>query len=145
MPDLFGLGLAEAEDVLEAAGVVVPSAIGYFGTWPISVNWTEPLPANELFFADSNLIDADSPIPVDELVGPPQAPGIVIDQVPGEGDTVAVNAPILLTVNRFPMGVAYGGVNTDIWGGMAKATASGKGVVPGLCDIGECDISTLIQ
>jgi beta-lactam-binding protein with PASTA domain len=79
MPNLIGLGLSSTQLVLQSAGVLNPSAIGYFGTWPITVKWTVS----------------------------PATKGTVTVQSPGSGATVAVNPSISLTVSEFPLASAY--------------------------------------
>jgi len=39
MPNVVGLNLQDAQTSLTNAGILVPSSIGYFGNWPITVNW----------------------------------------------------------------------------------------------------------
>lgn len=79
MPNVVGLELPAAQKALESAGVLVLSSIGYFGTWPITVNWqSSTKPAST-----------------------------VLTQSPSSGATVAANAAITLSAAEFPMGVSY--------------------------------------
>jgi beta-lactam-binding protein with PASTA domain len=79
MPFLVGLELYEAIEVLQAVGIYVPSKIGYFGTFPISVIWQKST----------------------------QFPGTVLAQSIPFGQTVTVNFPITLTVSEYPVAVAF--------------------------------------
>lgn len=79
MPSVVGRNLEDATALLEAAGVVNPNAVGYFGIWPITAQWVK-------------------------------APGPsfnVTAQSVTAGATVAVNAPIVLSVIQPPVGVSY--------------------------------------
>lgn len=79
MPNVVGLELTEAETSLETAGVLNLAAIGYFGTWPITVDWIEA--EVEPFF-----ITAQSPAP---------------------NTTIGQNSTVTLTVANAPIGVVY--------------------------------------
>lgn len=104
MPNLYGLNLQEAEQALTLAGVLNQSALGYFGSWPISVQWTNSQ-ALDGFTADGNWT-ADSVQPVDQGT-PFLNPGTVIGQSIVAGSSAAVNASVQLTVIQYPMGVSY--------------------------------------
>lgn len=79
MPNLIGLNFSEAQQSLQAAGILNLSTIGYFGTFPIT--------------------------PV--FVLSPVAPGIVTGQSIAAGTPlVPVNTPITLTMAEYPFGVA---------------------------------------
>lgn len=79
MPSLIGHILWDAIALLQAAGILVPASIGYFGTYPISVKW---IPAS--------------------ING-----GVVVAQSIIAGVNVKPNTPILLTVKDFPFAVAF--------------------------------------
>ena len=79
MPNLVGLPLQEALWVLQQTGFLVPAAIGYFGTYPVTVVWKA---------ADTNH-------------------GIVTAQSLPAGLPAGINQPITLTVNDYPTGVAF--------------------------------------
>lgn len=104
MPNLYGLNLQEAQQALQAAGVLNLSALGYFGTSPISVLWT-PSQAGISFTADDSW-SADSSIGVDQGT-PFVVPGTVINQSINPGTAAGVNTPLQLTVIQYPMGVSY--------------------------------------
>jgi hypothetical protein len=78
MPNLVGLLLQEALQVLEEAGVLVPNAIGYFGTYPITAVW-----------------------------GPGKPAGYVTAQSIAAGQGVVPNSAITLNVNEFRTGVVF--------------------------------------
>lgn len=79
MPNLVGLELSGTQATLQAAGVLNPNSLGYFGTWPITVKWQ-----------------------------PSTSPkGTVTVQSPASGANVAVNPAISLTVSEFPMASVY--------------------------------------
>lgn len=79
MPNIVGLELETAQNTLQAAGVVNPLTLGYFGTWPINVTWVSRAPLW----------------------------GQVLSQSPSSGATVTANASISLTCAGYPMGVVY--------------------------------------
>lgn len=79
MPNLIGQLLWDAIALLQAAGILVPASIGYFGTYPISVLWV-PATINR---------------------------GVVIAQPFIAGVPVKPNTPIVLTVNDYPVSVAF--------------------------------------
>jgi hypothetical protein len=83
MPNLAGLNLWEALDVLQKAGILVPSAIGYFGTYPVTVVWQKGTPL---------AIAQDF---------------IVIAQSIGVGASPGINPPIVLTVWEPPTSVSF--------------------------------------
>lgn len=78
MPYVVGVNFQEAQSLLRIAGVYKPSAIGYFGTDPISADWMS------------------STYP----------PGTVLAQSIAAGSVVSVNSTLALYVARFPFGVA---------------------------------------
>lgn len=78
MPNVVGMTLEDAQDSLKSSGVLVTSSIGYFGTWPITVNWT-----------------ATSPFDV------------VTGQSPASTTTVSANSSVTLTVSNPTLGVVY--------------------------------------
>lgn len=80
MPYLFGFELPIAQDLLQQAGILKLSALGYFSVWPVTVKW---------------------------LSGTGQSAEIVVSQVPAFGANVAVNAPVTLGVAELPISVAY--------------------------------------
>lgn len=106
MPNLLGLEICEAEASLQSAGVLNPNAIGYFGTWPITVLWQAVRLAALILTADSILVTADSILTVDEYVFS-LAPGTIIAQSFLPGVTVLQNAPLQLTVVSSPLGQVY--------------------------------------
>lgn len=79
MPSVVGRNLEDATALLEAAGVVNPNTVGYFGTWPISALWVKG--TGPSFNVTAQSITA--------------------------GSTVAVNAPIVLSVIVPPVGVSF--------------------------------------
>ena len=78
MPNVVGLRLEDAQNSLTTAGVLVPSSIGYFGTWPITVNWTTATPFD-----------------------------VVTAQSPASSTTVTANSAVTLTVSNPKLGVVY--------------------------------------
>jgi PASTA domain len=81
MPTVVWLELPAAQLALQNAGVLVLSAIGYFGAWPITVIW----------------VPSKSP------------PGTVLKQNPVAGNFVPPNGNVILTVSEYPMSVCYPG------------------------------------
>ena len=79
MPNLIGMELSETQSVLQSSGVLDANAIGYFGTWPITVTWKSSASVK----------------------------GTVTAQSPSSGATVAVNPSIALTVSDLPVAVVY--------------------------------------
>jgi len=79
MPNVVGLDYENALAMLQTDGVIVPSSIGYFGTYPVTAIWQE-----------SN-----------------QAPGIVLAQQAAAGAAVLPNQSITLTISQFPVAVAF--------------------------------------
>lgn len=79
MPNVVGLLSAPAQTALQAAGVLVPASIGYFGTYPVSIVWQRSA----------------------------LKPTVVIAQSPASGNTVAANASVTLTCAEFPMSVSF--------------------------------------
>jgi hypothetical protein len=82
-PNLIGLPLAMAQQALEQSGALNPVALGYFGTWPITILWQSAGPQGALM-----------------------EPGIVTGQLPAPFTAITVNAPIVLTVTEAPVSVA---------------------------------------
>lgn len=79
MPNVVGLIYEDAQTSLITAGVLVPGSIGYFGTWPITINWIKSTKA--VFF--------------------------VTAQSPASTTTVTPNSSVTLTVSQPPFSVAY--------------------------------------
>lgn len=78
MPNVVGLGLSDAQASLQTAGVLVPSSIGYFGTWPITVVWKTASPFD-----------------------------VVTAQSPASSTTVTANSAVTLTVSNPTLAVVY--------------------------------------
>lgn len=104
MPNVVGEPLSEAQALLEGAGVLVPSAIGYFGTWPITAKW-ENFPAS--LTADSTLVTADSLLSADGGGESALPPFTVTSQSPAAEDSVSANVPVTFWVIPPPLGVAF--------------------------------------
>ncbi len=83
-PNVVGLPYSMAQEALEASGAVNPAALGYFGTWPITIQWTQNR----------------------GHVGALMGPGIVTEQKPLPFTVIVENAPVLLTVTEVPIGLA---------------------------------------
>jgi beta-lactam-binding protein with PASTA domain len=79
MPNVIGKILFEAISTLQAAGVLVPSQLGYFSIYPISARWV-PSTVNR---------------------------GVVTGQSLAAGLTATVNQAITLTVNDYPFSVSF--------------------------------------
>lgn len=79
MPNVVGLEFPAAQLALQAAGVLVPSSIGYFGTYPVSALWQK----------------SASP------------PSTVLAQSIASGNTVSANAPVTLSLSQYPIAVVY--------------------------------------
>lgn len=79
MPNITGQLLDDALLILQQVGVLKPQALGYFGTYPISVDW----------------IASSAP------------PSTVLAQSISPGSTFTVNMPITLTCSEFPISVAF--------------------------------------
>lgn len=79
MPNVVGLKFQDAQAALQKAGVLVPSALGYFSTFPITATWQRAA----------------------------AIPSTVLTQSIAQGVTVAANAPLTLGVAEFPIGVAF--------------------------------------
>ncbi len=82
-PNVVGLPYSMAQESLEASGAVNPAALGYFGTWPITILWTSSAVAGVLM-----------------------QPGIVIAQDPLPFSVIVENAPVILTVTESPVSIA---------------------------------------
>jgi hypothetical protein len=80
MPNLVGLILQEALQDLQDAGILVPALLGYFGTYPITVDWIESTD-------NHGVVQAQSIAPYTTDVAP--------------------NTPITLTVNDYVVAVAF--------------------------------------
>ena len=107
MPNLVGLLLQEALQELEEAGILVPSSIGYFGTYPITVVWTLPVSVSGGFVFGSGAFGVASFGTTLQL---PLGPGIVNAQSIAAGTGyVPPNTPIKLGVNQFPFGSVFPG------------------------------------
>ena len=87
MPNLVGLNIWEAMALLQSVGIFVPSAIGYFGTFPISVQWI--------------------PVPVPPSPYDLKQDFIVTAQSLAAGLRAQVNQAIMLTVYEPAVGVAF--------------------------------------
>lgn len=105
MPNVVGLNVPEATASLEAAGVVNTGFLGYFGTWPISIQWV-PLEIftwgslwGEFLWSQVNW-NQGAGVNNEEV-------GIVSTQLPLENVVVTVNSPITLTVFQYPIAVVY--------------------------------------
>lgn len=79
MPNVVGLELTEAETSLESAGVLNVAALGYFGAWPITVDW----------------------------INSQQAPYTITGQTPAANSSVNANSAVTLTAVIVPIGVVY--------------------------------------
>jgi hypothetical protein len=86
MPNVVGLNLWEALDALQVAGILVPSKIGYFGTFPVSVDWISQLPPTPVDLAQDFIVCAQSVAP---------------------GAAATVNQAITLSVYEPPTGVVF--------------------------------------
>lgn len=80
MPNVTGVILQEALQFLQDAGILVPSKIGYFGTYPVTVKW---------------------------IPGALGDYGIVHAQSIAAGTPVAPNSPITLVCSDLPINVAF--------------------------------------
>jgi hypothetical protein len=78
MPDIIGMNLQEGLQALEDAGAVDLAALGYFGTFPVTVVWRQGKPAD-----------------------------IITDQRPFATQFLAPNSPITLTVGEYVVAVAF--------------------------------------
>jgi beta-lactam-binding protein with PASTA domain len=79
MPQVVGLEYGTAQASLQAAGVLVPANLGYFGTFPITAKWQK------------------SALP----------PLTVLTQSVAQGAVVAANTAITLGISQPPMGVVF--------------------------------------
>lgn len=79
MPNVVGLEFYTAQAALQTAGVLVPSSIGYFGTWPVTVAWQKSL----------------SP------------PFTVLSQSIAFGNPVSANSSVTLGVAQCPLGAVF--------------------------------------
>lgn len=90
MPNVVGQNLGSAQTSLQTSGVLVPSAIGYFGTWPITITWTPPTATRQ------NLDGAEKP-----------SYYVVTGQTPAANSAIAANGSVTLTVTSPFNSVAY--------------------------------------
>lgn len=90
MPSVIGQNLGSAQTSLQTSGVLVPSAIGYFGTWPITVTWVQPTVTRPA---------------LDGTAKPSYY--VVTAQTPAANATIAANGSVTLTVTSPFTGVAY--------------------------------------
>lgn len=79
MPNVVGQELYTAQASLQTAGVLVPTSIGYFGTWPITALWQ--LSTQPIF--------------------------TVLTQSVAQGATILANAPVSLGVAQPKIAVAF--------------------------------------
>lgn len=79
LPNLIGLELYDGIAVLEEAGVLVPTKIGYFGTYPITVEWQQS----------------------------PVTGGTILNQLPVAGSGAKANQLMTLTVSQYPVSVSF--------------------------------------
>lgn len=79
MPDVVGLTLADAQASLQTAGVLDLTSLGYFSTWPVTVDWRT----------------SSSPFET------------VTAQSPASSSTVTENSSVTLTVAAASVGVVY--------------------------------------
>lgn len=79
MPNCVGLELYTAIALLQMLGIFVPSKIGYFGTFPITVKWVTSM----------------------------QMPGTILSQVPVYQANATINAPITFVVSEYSVAVAF--------------------------------------
>jgi beta-lactam-binding protein with PASTA domain len=97
MPNVVGLLLQEAEQVLQQSGAVNVKKIGYFGTYPITVITVENQGRRVTLDGSRH----------HRLVG------VVVAQTPPAGAAIIPNSPIVLTINEFATGFVFpGGANT---------------------------------
>ena len=90
MPNVIGQNLASAQTSLQTANVLIPNAIGYFGTWPISITWIQPTVTRPS---------------LDGTAKPSYY--IVTAQTPAANSAIAANGSVTLTVTSPFTGVAY--------------------------------------
>lgn len=90
MPSVIGQNLGSAQASLITNGVLVPNSIGYFGMWPITVNWTPPTVIRPS---------------LDGTAKPSYY--VVTAQTPAANATIAANGSVTLTVTSPFTGVAY--------------------------------------
>lgn len=79
IPQLVGLEYLAAQLALSQAGILVPTSLGYFDAFPISIKWQQSK----------------------------AAPSVVLAQNPSVGNFVPVNGPVILTCSEFPMAVSF--------------------------------------
>lgn len=89
VPNLVGMILQEAEHALQVAGILVPTSIGYFGVWPITVIWVINPPT---LLANN----------------PSNFPVVIAQSIP-PGSSGTPNMAITLTVIQPAGGVSYPG------------------------------------
>lgn len=98
-PSVVGLNYPEAQMALQKAGLYVPASVGYFGTFPISIQWRTSAPSGFAFGISAFGVGAFGSLA--------KAPGIVVDQYPTPTMYSPPNAPIVLGCFEFPFGVAF--------------------------------------
>jgi PASTA domain len=97
MPDVVGLILQEAEQVLQETGVVVISKLGFFGTYPVTVITQATI---------------GRPHTVDASINYRRRSGYVVAQIPAAGQAIIPNSPVTLIINEFAGGFVFpAGVN----------------------------------
>lgn len=89
MPNVVGMIIQEALAVLQVAGVLVPSQIGYFGTYPVTIKFiptSSPTNINATYIGDFGVVHAQSI---------------------AAGLAVKANTPITLICSDFPTNVTF--------------------------------------
>jgi hypothetical protein len=89
MPNVVGVILQQALVLLQNAGVLVPAAIGYFGTYPVTVKF---IPSTSVTVKDATYIGDF---------------GVVHAQSIAAGIAVTPNTPITLICSEFPANVTF--------------------------------------
>ncbi len=90
MPNVVGQNLGTAQASLQTSGVLDPSSIGYFGTWPITISWIQPTVTRPS---------------LDGTAKPSYY--VVTAQSPAAATTIAANGSVTLTVTSPFTSVAY--------------------------------------
>lgn len=98
MPNLFQVELWQGIEELIEAGVLVPSALGYFSTYPISVIWVNAPQLGTQFTCPDGTVVYFPTSP---------GPGLIIAQSIPAGAHAAPNTPITLTVVEYPFSVTF--------------------------------------